>query len=113
MKVNARIKSKLELLERMGDGELFYLDETTCVFFSPKTMELLNRYAEMTTEREAHWTDDLVNGPILCRVWNDNRGVFYRDVIDFKDGMYETRTAYYEHAEPVTPDMCWKPRNDD
>jgi len=111
MRVNAGLKSKKELIERMTNGERFKW-KTHDIFFREETLSIFDEYKEFEIEKPHHWTDDLKDGPILCRVWNSegckeiNR---YRDIIAFDRRGFLTKYSCYSNAEPVTPDMLWKP----
>jgi hypothetical protein len=136
MRVNAGLKSKRELIERMMKGEKFFLDDTIIYFdekrqCSPFVAYRAGHYPEehplhaifdcfekMQTERPHHWTDDLDKGPILCEVWDSLlEKKFFRAVVEVsEDGKYKTQHIgdYYDEAKPVAPDhpMIYKPHEE-
>ena len=125
--VNAGIKSKRELAERLLAGEEIYAVEGRRVYFSEDSTDspflleysqnesdhmlgIWNNYANCLVKREVPWYENITK-PVPC--WVSNRETSIRDHIDLVDSVIKINNVpifravsevYWGYATPLTPE---------
>lgn len=105
--VNAEIKSKKELAQRLLDGEVLYTAGGKELSFDEESeypWQVVHDWEFFfKVMREPHWYENIAK-PVPCRVWDDSRpGELLRWVEAHHSGRFQdTDGDNYEHAEPLT-----------
>lgn len=73
----------------------------------------LDSYREMSIEIPHTWEDDLIHGPILCKVWNYGDRQHFASISTFNSIGYteENTLTRWKYATPVTPNMLYNPED--
>jgi hypothetical protein len=120
MLVNANIKSKKELAQRLIDGEVFYIDGNQILFcentgtdpfrFNNESLySCWNAYERF--QKEVNWWDNIPEEGVLCWVSDTNKNLKSNPSIvkrkDFGGNFITTNGTPWFYATPVQPEDCF------